>query len=247
MWQCMPNLPGYMLLLVMSFVWLGSMSVDGVPPPVQVVWSWWCCTNGHQHLYEVHVPCSSAAGRTRLVSNPALRPAAAGNRLKSAQAALPRKSRFSSKADEARDILANLIICHVPCVHFDFGPKVSWCRRKLVTCWSAAGPSGVLHGQIQPVETDQLLPGLDGSAHTQCLSPRSAGKSVCCMTRPPRPCTEGCICLSDARAAWHGRLLQHSRPCMGPIRRLSRNFCAWSSQGRPARSSNLPPKHALAP
>eukprot|EP00891_Asterochloris_glomerata_P000044 jgi/Astpho2/44/e_gw1.00001.71.1_t len=46
-----------------------------------------------------------------------------GNRLKSAQAALPRKSRFSSKADEARDILANLIICHVPCVHFDFGPK----------------------------------------------------------------------------------------------------------------------------
>ena len=74
----------------------------------------------------------------------ALRAAAAGNRLKSAQAALPRKSRFSSKADEARDILANLIICHVPCVHFDFGPKVSGCRRKLGTYCSSAGPCGGL-------------------------------------------------------------------------------------------------------
>ena len=172
-------------------------------------------------------------------SERALRPAAAGNRLKSAQSALPRKSRFSSKADEARDILANLIICHVPCVHFDFGPKVSWCRRRLGTCESTAGPCGGLHGQTQPAQTDQLRPGLDGSAHT----PVSWDEH---LLHDKAPSSLRCGVLVLARLAWQPPAAQPA--LLGPSQEaIMLPLCMEQLHGRQVCSFDLPPKVATAP
>ena len=44
--------------------------------------------------------------------------------MKSARGPFQRKSRHASKGDEAREILANLILCHVPVVRFNFQAKV---------------------------------------------------------------------------------------------------------------------------
>lgn len=35
--------------------------------------------------------------------------------------------RTRSKVDEARDILANVVLCHVPVLHFDYQQKVGCC------------------------------------------------------------------------------------------------------------------------
>ena len=47
----------------------------------------------------------------------------AGPRVKSAQRAMGRM-RARPKVDEARDILANVVVCHVPVVHYNFQQKV---------------------------------------------------------------------------------------------------------------------------
>ncbi len=43
--------------------------------------------------------------------------------MKSAQRAMGRM-RARPKVDEARDILANVVVCHVPVVHYNFQQKV---------------------------------------------------------------------------------------------------------------------------
>lgn len=48
----------------------------------------------------------------------------AGGKVKSARGPFQRKSRHASKGDEAREILANVILCHVPVVRFNFQAKV---------------------------------------------------------------------------------------------------------------------------
>ena len=47
----------------------------------------------------------------------------AGPRVKSAQRAMGRM-RARPKVDEARDILANVVVCHVPVIHYNFQQKV---------------------------------------------------------------------------------------------------------------------------
>lgn len=46
--------------------------------------------------------------------------------------------RTRSKVDEARDILANVVLCHVPVLHFDFQQKVGrgrWCVLRHCFCF----------------------------------------------------------------------------------------------------------------
>ena len=43
--------------------------------------------------------------------------------MKSAQRAMGRM-RARPKVDEARDILANVVVCHVPVIHYNFQQKV---------------------------------------------------------------------------------------------------------------------------
>ena len=44
--------------------------------------------------------------------------------MKSARGPFQRKSRHASKGDEAREILASVVLCHVPVVRFNFQAKV---------------------------------------------------------------------------------------------------------------------------
>ena len=48
----------------------------------------------------------------------------AGGKVKSARGPFQRKSRHASKGDEAREILASVVLCHVPVVRFNFQAKV---------------------------------------------------------------------------------------------------------------------------
>jgi DNA-directed RNA polymerase III subunit RPC2 len=48
-----------------------------------------------------------------------------GGKVKSGNKVFPEKRR-KSKVDEARDILANVVLCHVPVLKYNFQGKVGW-------------------------------------------------------------------------------------------------------------------------
>ena len=64
-----------------------------------------------------------ALGTASAVCRLSLDGSRAGPRVKSAQRAMGRM-RARPKVDEARDILANVVVCHVPVIHYNFQQKV---------------------------------------------------------------------------------------------------------------------------
>ena len=79
----------------------------------------------------------------------------AGGKVKSARGPFQRKSRHASKGDEAREILANVILCHVPVLRFNFQAKVCYITLQGPPPASlSASPLGVQ--QLQTLWTLQL-------------------------------------------------------------------------------------------
>ena len=51
----------------------------------------------------------------------------AGARVKTAKQGVHAGRRGRSKVDEARDIMANVVLCHIPVLHYDFQQKARAC------------------------------------------------------------------------------------------------------------------------
>lgn len=75
---------------------------------------------GVRHSPPFLPPSPSVCSRAAVTGLPA--PRCPGSKVKTARQMYQRRTR--SKVDEARDILANVVLCHVPVVLFNFQQKV---------------------------------------------------------------------------------------------------------------------------
>ena len=72
-------------------------------------------------------------------------------KVRPAQGTFQRKSRFNSKGDEAREVLANTVLNHVPVIRYNFQAKVSLCPylpnvfvHLAVACLDPGGSDSIL-------------------------------------------------------------------------------------------------------
>ena len=94
----------------------------------------------------------------------------AGGKVKSAKQPYQRRSRHATKGDEARDILANVVLCHVPVTRFNFQAKVCWLCRVPVMCFTFCARTSLLchvpfmgfdsHAKLKLPQAYPLCPGL---------------------------------------------------------------------------------------